>query len=230
MTEDTKKPEYNRDMIFRQQVFYWAARTAHDEGIREEEQMVARVNQIVDDAMIEEPVTLAGQTARANALAYLEKADNGEIPAEKLFDYNKLRDETSFKAACEILSLIGSKGDKLVLKMTATEEEKAQVDVDYRETSKECLDIMSRNNVGIKELDFIFGEIQRIGDVLGKICLQQISGHKEEILSRTIGTRNPGNQKFDDNHATYADLIQALERVRKETGDKPEDYFHVENK
>ena len=141
------------------------------------------------------------------------------------FDYNKLRDDTAAPAMREILKFIGESATEIVL--TGEMVNKKTVDELYDKVSKKVLEILTAHNVTFSDYQYVFEYLQSIFYIVGDVVGKQRRGHEREILSRVLGAKNPGNAKFDVDYANYGDLMKAVLDTRSQTGDKPEDYFHI---
>lgn len=194
-------------------------------GIEDEIAHLAKVDEIKNDASLDEPKTAEGKAIRLKAIAY----ESGEIksPFVKKFDYNKLRDDTTNVALNEFLKAIG-KYNHLILPTQETAEGKDLFAKDYDNLSLDFFRIANEHNVGIGEYEYMFKALGAIMEGIGKYTQQQVAGHRAEIMSRLLGAKNPGTDKFDQTRSTYKNLIDSLEVVRKDTGGKLDDYFNVE--
>lgn len=217
---ESKKEKKTASLL--QNILKLGALIAKEEGLVDEE-AINRVNEIKADAIKEAPETEIGKKVRDMAL-------NDEIKSpyqKEVFDYNALRDTTTNKALRETLRELG-KYEHLIINMKETDESRQKVEQDYEKLTLELFAILNKHKVGLGEYRYYFGALHAVIDAIQNYMTQQIEGHKTEILSRLIGQKNPGNEKFDSNHATYDGLLDSLAKVRKETGDKLEDYFNVE--
>lgn len=140
------------------------------------------------------------------------------------FDYNKLRDETAIPAMVEILKLIGDEAHTIVF---TGQKQKHEIDDAYDKLSRKVIEVLVKHNVAKVDLPHCFQYFQSVIYVIEDSIKKQIQGHEREILSRTIGKRNPGSGKFDVDFTNMADLISSLFAVRKNTGDNVADYFHM---
>jgi len=197
-----------------------------EKGIKEEDDVFLMINVIKDDALLEEPKTEDGKRAREAGLVFDPK--DIESPFVRKFDYNELRDETSNVAVIKALEAI-SKYKNLIFLAVETPESKKALSEDYNAATLELLNILSKNNVGISQFEYFFGALKGIMGALEKSVMTQVEGHTTEILSRLLGAKNPGTDKFDKAHATYEVLVERLKEVREATGNKMEDYFTIDN-
>lgn len=205
---------------------YHAIKIAMRQGATEEE-MHVRANDILQDALSETPETDGGKELRAMIDTPNGLAVPSDYVEEEKFDYVKLRDETTVVAAREALALLGT-FEALVPKTIAGEEDEIKITEVYHEVSLKMFEILNKNNVGIGEYSTFFNLLKAAVTTLENIVMQQVQGHRTELLSRLFGTRNPGNNKYDSSFATYANLVDSLDKVRKDTGDDRSDYFNVQ--
>lgn len=189
-----------------------------------EEEALEKINLVVEDAIKEEPETEDGKKVRELALTATE---NGIKSPYATFDYNQLRDETTFEAVKSAFAIL-AKYQYLVFPMKADDETRKKISDDYNACALEMFSLLNEKNVGLEEYKVFFGSLGAIIKSLEQYVGQQVEGHTSEIMSRMLGAKNPGTQKFDKAYASYKDLIELLEKVRKDTGDKLEDYFNIE--
>ncbi len=143
------------------------------------------------------------------------------------FDYEKLRDETSIPAIVDILKKLSEHSEFLPIPSKPTPDYEKASDEGYSKLMLDTFQILNARKIGMSEYKYIFDSLKTIMSALEEGVMQQVTGHRHEIMSRIFGTKNPGTEKFDSNYATYEDLTKTLERVRTETGGKMEDYFNI---
>ncbi len=196
----------------------------------DEEKSIEAVNKIVDDAQKDVPETPVGKDIKEKAAKIITDQANGfasPYMATPKYDYGKLRDETSLPAISEILKKLGEHSEFLPIPTKPTEEYEKKSDQSYNQLMLDTFAILNGKGVGMKEYKYIFDSLKTIVGGLEEGIMQQVVGHRHEIMSRIFGTRNPGNERFDSNYATYKDLIDTLMKVREQTGGKKEDYFGI---
>lgn len=198
-----------------------AVKIAQEEGVTGEEQISVRANEIKEDALLDEPKTEAGKRAK--------EASAVKSPyVQPKFDYDLLRDQTSNVAVRKLFETI-TKYKNLVIPMKQVDSDgKKAIEDDYQACTLEMFKILNESGVGIGEYKYVFRAMGAVINSLEGIMMKQVDGHRTEINSRMLGAKNPGTDKFDQRHATYKHLTDLLEKVRKETGDKREDYFEIE--
>ncbi len=197
------------------------------EGITEEDAAIKRANEIFEDAKLAEPLTDAGKECVTLAKDIMATQATGEAGQKPKFDYDALRNDTVMPALAEIIKLMGSVADGLPIRSKTTpEQEKASEDA-YEKLTLGTFDILDAHAVGMKEYKYVFDSLKAIVSAMDEYMMQQIVGHRHEIMSRQFGTKNPGTGKFDSNYATYGTLKATLEKVREQTGGKLEDYFNT---
>lgn len=207
-----------------------AMKLAQAEGSTDEEAVITRANEIFNDAQLDEPQTDAGDSCRSMAqvaLTQQEPSGNPGNPGKPKFDYDKLRDTTSLPACSEILKTIGELASDLPIpNMPTAEQEKASEEA-YEKLSLATFEILNKYNIGMSEFKFIFDSMKAVISALEEIQMQQVVGHRHEVMSRLFGAKNPGTEKFDSNYATYANLKNLLDKVRNDTGNNNDDYFNI---
>lgn len=192
-----------------------ASKQAKEEGL-EGNEFIKRVNELTNDALAEIP-----ESEEAKKIKELSQQEVKEKP---VFDYQQYRDDTSVVAVKEIIKTLGNY-EHLVVKMKATDEEKQLVQKAYDDCSLEVFKILNEKKVSLGDYQFVFSALKSIANALEEYMMQQVNGHRSEIVSRLLGAKNPGTGKFDQQHATYKHITDLLEKSRKDTGDKLDDYF-----
>lgn len=201
-------------------------RMASEEGITDEQDSVKRAHQIIDDAKLEEPVTSEGKLARTKALEIFSVRATNDPQVVK-FNYDKFRDEHSIVAVCAILKKIGEHSDFLAIPSKASPEYQKAAEEAYEKLILDSFKALNENQVGMSEFKYIFDSLKAVISALEESVMQQVVGHRHEIMSRLFGVKNPGTEKFDSNYATYETLVTTLEKIRKDTGGKMDDYFTI---
>ncbi len=154
-----------------------------------------------------------------------EEVLNEPIPEETLAEkLSKHQDETAGAAAIEVLRLVGNTPNLFLIDRSNPDAMKRSEKA-YEEVLAEILVIFAKNRVGITDYKFVFDGIKSIFDGISSTVGNHTNNLKLEIDSRFVGAKNPINGKYDVDHATHEDLINAVMKVREATGDKPEDFF-----
>lgn len=157
----------------------------------------------------------------------IKNNEDGSIPSPLTpFDYNLYREQKTNPAMKRILQLVAEKADTLLFNgKIEFKDFNERIDV----VAKDILAILIEENVAEADRRWVFEYPKQIFEILGDNIQKQVEGNTRELLSRVIGTRNPGSGKFDVNYSNIGDLFSTLIKVRKETGDKKEDYFFINN-
>lgn len=134
--------------------------------------------------------------------------------------------DTAGKAGEQVLKLLGTT-DHLFL-LSDTPEDMQKNNDAYEKLLSDVLEIFTANNVGITNYPYVWAGIRSIITALEQHMANHISGLKKEIMSRVAETKNPLSGKYDVDHATHADLIKAVLKVRESQGNNLEDYFFIE--
>lgn len=208
-----------------------ATEQAKSEGITEDEAIIERANEIFQDAILEEPLTEIGQSVRKYAIERLaDNADGTPSPysTKPTFDYEVYRDQRVAPTVAAILGIFAAQGEKIFTGAKSTPEADAVTEKSYEESSMQIFSVLNENKIGTAEFTYIFECLKAIITTMDTYIMQQVVGHRGEMMSRLFGAKNPGTGKFDAKYATYSDLLAALEKARQVTGNKPEDYFTVE--
>jgi hypothetical protein len=217
-TPDPKKEAELKD-IFNKVILSEGVKVSQEEGLTDELEIIARTNAIREDAILETPVTEAGIKVRAIADKAVSDIENG-IPSPYTpkikFDYNKHRDETATVAIEQILKEILPKFDNLVAHMTDDETRRELVDEEYSKASFETLQILTKNNVGIAAFKYVFEMLRNVVTTLEQDCMNQVNGHRTEIMARLLRAKNPGTGDFDPSYATYQQVVDLVMNTREE--------------
>lgn len=215
---DPKKEAELKD-IFNKIVLSEAVKVSQAEGLTDELEIIARTNVIREDAILDAPATEAGIAVRAIADKAVEDIKNG-IPSPYTpkirYDYNKHRDETATVAIEQILKEIFPKFDNLVAHMTDDEARRELVDEEYSKASFDTLQILTKNNVGIAAFKYVFEMLRNVVSTLETDCMNQVNGHRTEIMARLLGAKNPGTGDFDPSYATYQQVVDLVLNTREE--------------
>jgi hypothetical protein len=154
--------------------------------------------------------------------------EHEEVQLEEVkYDYNKHRDETTIKAVEEIWGVLGSHGAELAFKV---ETDLKEVEDVHDKISQEILAILARNTVPEADLQFLVESIQTNVQMIFKSIARQKLELEKELLARTIGTRDPGTNKFSREFATITDLFSSLEKIRNVQDVEENQYFIVKSK
>ncbi len=205
-------------------------RISNEEGITDEQASIIRANQIIDDAKKDAPETEVGQRARLEALEIIAVKDTQDAGRPPKFDYEKYRNEHAILAIEQILKKIGEHAAFLPIPTKTSPEYEKNCEEAYEKLSLDTFQALNTHQVGMSEYKFVFDSLKAVISALEENIMNQIVGHRHEIMSRQFGTKNPGTDKFDANYATYETLITTLEKIRLESGGKLDDYFTISPK
>lgn len=201
------------------------------EGLTEDEEVADRANVIATDATLDSPNTKEGQQVREKALQAVKDQENGiESPyfPKKKYDMNALYDKTANASIKPIFEVIAKYAcSQLGRPMVAATEESDKVLLKINDDmSLEVFKVLNDNNVPLVWISNVMQDLKAIIGDLDTLMKKQVVGHTKEILSRAVGIRhpNPEDNAFNDNFATYADLLKAREKMIELTGGKAEDY------
>ncbi len=200
---------------------------ARAEGLVDEDAIVDRAQEIFEDAKMETPITPVGSMVRVNAINKFE-TDPAYSAKQNKFDYDAYRDTRSMPAISQILAKLGEHSANLPIKAKCTDEEEKATNAAYEKITLEIFDVLNTNNVGTGEYKYIFDSLKAIITSIDEYVMQQVVGHRHEMMSRLFGAKNPGTDKFDSMYATYKNLTDSLMKVREQTGNEMSDYFNVE--
>lgn len=182
-----------------------------------------RVTEIVNDASKKNPETDVGKSVRDSAF-------NSPIESpysDNKYDYDTLRDETTTKALKGAFAIIG-KHKGLAYPAKSTDESNRELEEALDKCSLDLFATLNQNNVPLKDYEYFFGSLRSIIGALEQYVMQQVGGHRAEMISILCDVKNPGNGKLDQGHATYKQLVDSLLELRKSKKINPEDYFTKE--
>lgn len=145
-------------------------------------------------------------------------------PIEIPYDYLKRREETTTPVMQKILKLVGDNADKITFTGQFTMEE---FNDRFDAVARDVKAIMAEGDIVESDRRYIFDYLSSVFSIIADNIAKEIDGHKREILSRIVGKRNPGNDKFDVDYCNYGDILTALVKVREQTGNNNEDYFFI---
>ena len=154
-----------------------------------------------------------------------EKIPSPYVPGSDKFDYDAHQENTSFPAMKEILKIAADNADKVVFSGKKT---RVEIEDSYDVVAKLVVENLVKNNVPLVDYPEVFKYLVTVFQLLSDNITKQIRGHQREILSRAIGAKNPGNAKLDVDYANFADLLNALLKVRKDSGGDNNDYFTID--
>ncbi len=202
-------------------------------GLTEELAISDAANAITEDAMLESPITPNGQEIRAKADQIIKDKENGvESPyfPKPEFDMNALYDErvnASLKPVFETIASYTESSIGRQMTKPTPESDKARLKI-MDDMSIAVFKILNESKVPLIWYGPFIEDIKNVISDLDNLMKDQVKGHMKEIMSRTIGARhpNPKNNAFNDEFATYEDLLKAREKVKEQTGGKDEDYFY----
>ncbi len=137
------------------------------------------------------------------------------------FDYNKLREETTLPAVQKIYKIFAENASLLVYTQESTEE---SITEDLNKVSQEVIKVPDA------DMQYVITIIQDTISSIFSGIVKQKERLEKEFLARTIGARDPGNNKFSREYTSLADLFLALEKVRLEQDTEENQYFIVAKK
>lgn len=198
------------------------------EGISDDELMVTRINEIYQDACLEEPKTDEGKQALEKAKFILENA-MVESPYKTKFNYDKYQDETVLPAIVAIFKLYPLYIEDMIniakAEQTTPEEKKLAYEA-VEKLSIDSFKVLNEFKVTMPKYKHLFAKMKEMIAFLEDIQVEQMTGHRYEVLSRIFKAENPGTGQYDGNYALYSDLIAARDQLKSDTdGPNGEDRF-----
>jgi hypothetical protein len=199
---------------------------AQKEGLTDEDAITARVNELYTDATKETPETELGLEVRTRAEDLIAVAKTqGVVTPTSQFDFNALRNKTVLPAIADIIREMGNYADKLPILAAPTEEVEKEVDAAYESLILGLFAICDKHGVSMRDYSFMFKTMSDMISYLETETINEITGHRFEIMSYLFAAKNPKNGLFDSNFATYADLKKTLFKVREDNGNDNSLFF-----
>ena len=143
-------------------------------------------------------------------------------------DLDKISEERLNKATEGVLKLLGENTDLLVY---TNDTEKAVVDEKQSQVAMKMFDVLIESGVYHRDLKLLTEIVQATVFMLFNSVSRVYNEYEKELIARTIGARNPLDNKLSREYATIEDMFNKLEALRKEQ-DKEGDseYFTVNKK
>lgn len=143
-----------------------------------------------------------------------------ETPEPK-YDYNKHRDDTTREAIKAIYVILGENAELLAHR---TEDTVDTIKVNYGKVAQKIMEVVIEHKVPDIDMKLLIENFQSTFHYLFNVIATQKNDIEREYLARSIGTRNPGNNRYSREYATLGDLFSAITKKREEQGNKKEDY------
>lgn len=146
-----------------------------------------------------------------------------EVPPPT-FDYDKYQDDTTIKACAEILACIGKHAEILINKHDAKNED---IINNLGIVAQEIMNIVIDCKVPDADMGKMSDSLNNLIFQIFSIISRQKVEFEKELLARSIGIRDPGNNKYSREYAGLGDMFTALYKIRAEQGNNIEDYYNV---
>lgn len=143
-------------------------------------------------------------------------------------DLDKLSEERLNAATAGVLKLLGENTDLLVYPNDTSKE---VVDDKQSQVVMKLFDVLTESKMYHRDLKLLTEIVQATIYMLFNSVSRVYNEYEKEVLARTIGARNPLDNKLSREYATIEDMFNKLEALRKEQ-DKEGDseYFTVNKK
>lgn len=147
------------------------------------------------------------------------------------FDFKAPIEKTSVELAKTILNNMSENFSTFVYEdIDLTEEQRADLAEKGTDFAINTLSVMSSTDIpadyATYSIDKLIAGLTAIKNYLDGTVRQM----HDEILSRTLGAKSPVTNTYARDVATLGQVMLALQKVREETGNKPEDYFVMPKK
>lgn len=143
-------------------------------------------------------------------------------------DYNKVIGDISLDLSKQVLqAIVDSKDSILVNQYTVTElskEEKEKVEQASEDLFNKVYSIIAQSEMPI---DYVGAPLEQLAAIVQHIQVKMkrvVEGISDEMLSRYVGHKNESG-KFNVATAPVNKVLAKLNDIRKETGEKEEDYI-----
>lgn len=142
------------------------------------------------------------------------------------YDFTTPVEKTSVKLAKSIAGLIVKYQDDIIL---THEEQTNPENMHFAESATDfAIDVMKEiaqsdipHPYADKGIDKIIQILESLRAYVKGMTRQQL----DEIMSRTLGVRNPENNKYTEDLSTLGNIALTLDTIRKSQGNNLEDYF-----
>lgn len=167
---------------------------------------------------------MPNETPKEEGIASPYVPEMPEAATPTAYDYDKYQDDTTIKAAGEILACIGKNSDKLVFKHDADNN----VIVDNMSiVAQEIMNIIIDCKVADADMQKLSDNLTQLIFQIFSIISRQKTEFEKELLARYIGVRDPGTNKYSREFAGLGDMFAALIKLRNDQGNNAEDYYNV---
>lgn len=149
-------------------------------------------------------------------------------PLEDQFDYNKFQDETTIRAMENIFKTLGENAHLMVFNH---DSDPSKISDNVSDMSLKLMGVLIDYKVPVRDLSKISDNIQQMLSMIFQEISKQKNGFENELLARTIKSKDPGNQDYSEDYATIGDIFTRLKEVRTEQGDpNGEHYWKIQKK
>lgn len=192
------------------------------EGVTDEDLLIARTNEIYNDARQPVPATEAGNKAREGAIEILKANELAEAQGRNPYgstgyDYEQFFDERVPPAIVKILLSLTDFAHGLSIPSQSkpmTDEQVKEFEDTKEKASLAWFKILNESGVPMTKYENLFKELRDIITSVENVIADQVAGHGREILSRSYKAINPGTNLLDLNFALYSDLLGAREYIK----------------
>lgn len=151
--------------------------------------------------------------------------NNQPVPSK--FDYDKLQDETTIKAAVELIKCMGKNAELIIFK----HDTDSNVIIDnINKVAQEMLNIIIDCKVPNADMQKLSDMLTQLPFQLFTIISRQKVEFERELVARFVGSRDPGTKKYSKEYATLGDIFGALIKLRETQGNNVEDYYTLTKK
>lgn len=137
------------------------------------------------------------------------------------YDLNAHRDNTTRLAIRDIYKVLGDNADLLIF---TTKDKLETIQENHSKVAQKVMEVIVKNNVPDCDMQLLITNFQSTLFQIFDAITRQKNDVEKEFMARSIGTRNPANNRYSREYATLGDLFTALTLKRSEQGNKKEDY------
>jgi len=142
------------------------------------------------------------------------------------FDFNGPIEKTSTGLAKIVLDKINENKELIIYNAgDRSPEEKKKSDEAFLNMAISIVEIFATTDIPADYVGLPIDKAMVVLSALKQYLEGTVRSSEDEILSRLYGKKSPKSNTFAKDVVTLGEMMLKLSDVRKETGDKPEDYF-----
>lgn len=145
------------------------------------------------------------------------------------YDYNTPVEKTATEIAQFTAALLGEKAGALIIENheKLDPEAKRAFEENSNDFAIEIMKHIATTDIPVDYASHAITKIITVLEILQKYIQGTIRQNKHEIISRVIGVRDPGSDKYTAEAATVGQLMLKLDEIRTSQGSNMSDYFNT---